>query len=389
MAAVTLQQLYFIIKAVHSYQHMTKSIAFYLADQNPHRDRSLGITTITKTLMGGLAQLPGYALSQIVSTSSFVLEDEKITKHILPWRTDNSKANRLLTDNLHPLFLNKIPADIWLYPKGYLPYLTKPKGIVVGMMHDTLLQHYADKYPHFRSKLDLAYWMNILKSSIWKCDYVLTVSESAKKQITDVCDRYNIPRPIIHVTYEASEFESLEPSNFTDKDNYVIHLASEQPHKCTLPLLKIWKQLAETRKDLPALHLVGKICAESEALVATMSGIVRKSHLPEDVFVDEIRKAQALLFPSEYEGFGLPALEAYFLNTPVCFVEGTSVAEIMEKDVKAGEFSLGSFDSFKKALEDVLYLTPDEIAETREKLLDRFSKKRYLANVDKALASIN
>ncbi|MEJ8757041.1 glycosyltransferase [Pontibacter sp. H259] len=368
---------------------MAKNIAFYLADQNPHRDRSLGITSITKTLMGGLSDVPDFTLSQIVSESSFAFDDDRIQKHVLPWRTDNSKVNRLLTDNLHPLYLNNIPADIWLYPKGYLPYLTKPKGIVVGLMHDALLQHYADKYPHFRSKLDLAYWMNILKTSIRKCDYVLTVSESAKKQLTDVCDRYNIPRPVIHVTYEASEFEDMEPSNFTDKGDYVIHLASEQPHKCTLPLLTFWKQLSEKRKDLPALHLIGKICPESDKLVATMQGVVRKSHLPEDVFIDEIRKARALLFPSELEGFGLPAIEAYFLNTPVVFVEGTSVAEIMEKDTKAGEFSLSSFDSFEHALDQVLSLTPEEIAASRAKLLDRFSKKRYVANVVQALTSIN
>lgn len=368
---------------------MSKSIAFYLADQNPHRDRSLGITSITKTLMSGLADLPGYNLSQIVSQSSFTYDDARIHKHTLPWRTDNSKIQRLLTDNLHPLYLQKIPADIWFYPKGYLPYLTNPKGITVGLMHDTLLQHYADKYPQFRSKADMAYWLNILKTSMKKCDYVLTVTENAKKQITDVCDRYNIPRPIIHVTYEASDFENLEPSNFTDKGNYVIHLASEQPHKCTLPLLKFWKQLSETQKDLPDLHLIGKICPESKKLVDSMKGIVQKSHLPEEVFVDEIRKARALLFPSESEGFGLPAIEAYYLNTPVVFVEGTSVSEIMEKDTKAGEFSLNSFDSFKKALDDVLSLTPEEISESRVKLLDRFSKKRYLQAVDKALASIN
>ncbi|NEM99189.1 glycosyltransferase [Pontibacter burrus] len=368
---------------------MAKNLTFYLADQNPHRDRSLGITNITKTLMGGLAQLPNYSLSQVVSESSFAFEDDRIKKHTLPWRTDNSKVNRLLTDNLHPLFLKKIPADIWLYPKGYLPFLSKPDGVVVGLMHDALLLHYADKYPHFRSRLDLAYWLNILKTSLRKCDYVLTVSESAKKQLTDVCERYNIAQPKIFVTYEASDFESLEPSNFTDKGNYVIHLASEQPHKCTLPLLKFWKQLSETDKNLPDLHLIGKICPESEKLVTAIPGVVRKSHLPEEVFVDEIRKARALLFPSESEGFGLPAIESYFLNTPVVYVEGTSVAEIMEKDTKAGEFSLSSFESFKKALNDVLNLTPEEIAESRAKLLDRFSKRRYLANVDQALASIN
>ncbi|AHM61604.1 glycosyl transferase group 1 [Flammeovirgaceae bacterium 311] len=367
---------------------MSKNIAFYLADQNPHRDRSLGITNITKTLMGSLVNVPDYSISQIVSKSSFNFDNEKVVQHMLPWRTDNGKVNRIVTDNLHPMFLRSIRPDIWFYPKGYISYVGKPKGAVVSIIHDTLIQHLADKYPQYRSKLDFTYWLGLMKASIRKSDYVLTVSLNAKQQITDFCERYGIPVPEIHVTYEASDFEDLEAGDPNHKGNYIVHLASQHPYKKTLHLLNFWKQLLKIRKDLPELHLVGNFTPEVKVLANSMERVTMKPQLDSKRFVEEIRNAKALIFPSEFEGFGLPSIEAYFLNTPVCYVEGTSVAEILSYDNCAGKFSLDDLDSFAGALEDVLNLSPEEINKTRLKLRERYSKKNYLAAIHSVLSGI-
>jgi glycosyltransferase involved in cell wall biosynthesis len=365
-----------------------KKIAFYLADQNPHRDRSLGITTITKTLMGGLAEMSDYALTQIVSQSSFQFEHQKVSRHLLPWRTDGGKASRILTDNLHPLFLAKVQPDIWLYPKGYISYVSKPKGTVVSVMHDTLLQHYADKYPTTRSSLDLAYWLGLMKASIRRSDHILTVTQNAKQQILSFADRYAIPVPQIHVTYEASDFEDLVPGSFDEKEDYVLHLASDQPHKCTLQFLQLWQRLQITEAELPPLHLVGNFTLAVTQLAQSMKGVLLQPRLNQAEFVDAIRRARALVFPSEMEGFGLPAIEAYFLNTPVCYVANTAVAEVLNADVKAGQYEVNDFNSFAQALTEVLNLNSATIAESRTKLLERYSKKRYLAAVNQVLASI-
>lgn len=365
-----------------------KKIAFYLADQNPHRDRSLGITTITKTLMGSLAGMPAYSLSQIVSESSFQFEHQDVSRHLLPWRTDGGKASRILTDNLHPLFLSGLKPDIWLYPKGYISYVSKPKGVVVSIMHDTLLQHYADHYPETRSRLDLAYWLGLMKASIRRSDHILTVSQNAKQQILSFADRYGIPVPEIHVTYEASDFEELSPASQLDKSDYVLHLASDQPHKCTLQFLQFWKRLQAEESEVPPLHMVGNFTPIVAQLAHTMQGVTVKSRLNEAEFVDTIRKARALIFPSEMEGFGLPAIEAYFLNTPVCYVANTAVAEILSHDVKAGQYELNNFDSFSQALKEVLNLSPAKIDESRLRLLNRYSKKRYLESVNNLLSMI-
>ena len=53
-----------------------------------------------------------------------------------------------------------------------------------------------------------------------------------------------------------------------------------------------------------------------------------------------------LLLPSEIEGFGLPALEAYYLSTPVVYVRGTAVEEILGERSPGG-FVLESADSVR------------------------------------------
>jgi glycosyltransferase involved in cell wall biosynthesis len=369
---------------------MAKSVAFYLADQNPHRDRSLGITTITKTLMSGMVDRPGYELAQVVSQSSFAFENQQVKQHLLPWATDQGKVKRVFTDNLHPYFLRSIKPDIWFYPKGYISYVARPNhGLVVSMMHDTLIQHYADKYPEARSKLDLTYWLGLLKASIRRSDHILTVSQSAKQQLTDFCTRYHIPVPDIHVTYEASDFQYLDPGDPRQKQDYVIHLASQHPYKKTLEMLQYWEQLLTAGRDLPQMHLVGTYTPEVKALANRVDGIVMKPRMDFEDFVDEIRQAKALIFPSEFEGFGLPAIEGYFLNTPVVYVNGTSVAEVLAHDTRVGGYDLDDSEGFEKALTDVLELSPEEIEASNRGLRERYSKEKYLNAVDSVLRTIN
>ena len=94
--------------------------------------------------------------------------------------------------------------------------------------------------------------------------------------------------------------------------------------------------------------------------------------LPEAQLVETLESSRALLLPSEIEGFGLPALEAYCLGTPVVFVKGTAVEEVLGEGTPGG-FCLDDFESFCAALDEVLSLDPEQIrAKTRE-LRKRFS----------------
>src|ERR1700732_1972240 len=132
------------------------SVFFYCADQNPHRDRSRGITRYTYGLLSHLDDSKLLSLAAVVSKSSFALPDG-IKQFSLPFKTDNL-AGRLVADHLHGLIGPRIRADIWHYPKGFLPIGPQVKSKRVGSVADVMIQFDADNHPDSRSRLAFTYW---------------------------------------------------------------------------------------------------------------------------------------------------------------------------------------------------------------------------------------
>ena len=90
------------------------------------------------------------------------------------------------------------------------------------------------------------------------------------------------------------------------------------------------------------------------------------------------RSARALILPSEIEGFGLPALEAYYLGTPVCFVRGTSVEEVLGVATCKGGFSLDQPESLFSALAEVMRMSPGEVRECGLKLREVYAAEKVV-----------
>lgn len=351
-------------------------LAVYLADQNPHRDRTQGITELTSALLEQLAMVPNVEMTTIQSQSSYQFgrnEQEKC----LPWRTDRM-AGRLLTDNFHPLFCRP-EADVWLYPKGYLPFFFKPSAPCVGIVHDTILLWYFDHYRQERSRLDYMYWLNLMKRSIARFDVILTISHSAKNQILDLCSRFSIVFPPIEVVYESVRYAQVKETLV--KGNYVIHVASKAPHKKTAWLIENWARALESGKTLPLLKLVGSLPESVKSVVALMPNVEKMPFLDDAAYQQALASARALIMPSEIEGFGLPAVEAYCLGTPACYVDGTAVDEVLAIPKKTGAFELSRPDSLFAALDEVLALSPQVVAETRARLQSTYSAEKFADRV--------
>lgn len=344
------------------------AVTFYCADQNPHRDRSLGISSYTDGLMRSLRCKPGITLHAITSRSSIVPPGAvSVTK--LPFATDNA-AGRLAADHVHPFFTGRDGSALWHYPKGFLPFLTRVRVPTVATVHDMILQFYADRYPDTRSRTAFAYWLHIAKRSITRADFLLTVSEFSKRAIIDFADRYKLRCPPIHVTFQGVRFEGEVPDVTPPKADYVLHLASALPHKRTRWLLKSWEELQRTGMELPELLIVGKLDAAAAAAAARMAHVKVRGLLGAEELARSIRTARALVLPSEIEGFGLPAVEAYLLGTPVAFVADTAVSEIVGADVP------GAFDfdreSFAQALAEVLAMPASDITEHAQQLRQKY-----------------
>ncbi len=245
-------------------------VAIYLADQNAHHDRSRGMT-MTQSLMGRLARREDLLITQVVSRSSFAMAQQpSIQTRQLPFRTDTT-LGRIVAAGIHP-WLARPNVDLWYYPNGYVPRIAKPSTPSVGTLHDTIMQYNADRYPLSHSPGAFRRWIEQTKRSLRRHRCVMTVSQHAAAQLVDFCDRHRINAPPIEVTYEGSDWESYRGQVF-EKSAYVLHLASTAPHKRTNTLLQMWQQLQQKNVNLPPLKLVGRLDAQGQMLLESVSGV--------------------------------------------------------------------------------------------------------------------
>jgi glycosyltransferase involved in cell wall biosynthesis len=251
----------------------------------------------------------------------------------------------------------------------------------VVTVHDTIIQYDQDQYPKWRCRWEYAYWSLLLRHTLRKADRILTVSESSREQIRAFMARHKIPAREITVTYEPCAYENVAQPDNPKKGDNVIHLASVEPHKRTAHLIRWWHEAETQGIDLPSLHLIGAVPPEVLPILSKSKKIVKRPFLEDHALQDAYKSAQALILPSEIEGFGLPALEAYYLGTPVCFVKGTSVEEVLGVTTGKGAFSLDSRESMITALHEVMAMPSEEVRNHGLKLRETYAAKKVAARL--------
>jgi len=339
----------------------TIAITAYLADQNPGHDRSFGISRMSHVVLEALQAGGQVSVQTIVSKTSQQAPVSVKAVRVLPWGT-RGKWVRLMTDHFHPLLCRYHCApDLHYFPKGYLPLLDGFCRPSVVTIHDTIIQYDADHYPQWRKAWEYFYWAMMLKHTLRNAGRIMTVSESSKQQIQGFMERHGIARKEIVVTYEPCLYERIAQPIEPPKSHYVMHLASCEPHKCTAHLVRWWHEQETNNANLPELHLIGSVPPEVLPFLASSQRILRRPFLEDAELQAAYLGARALILPSEIEGFGLPALEAYYLGTPVCFVRGTSVEEILGVATSKGGFCLADAASLFTALAEVVQMSSQEV----------------------------
>lgn len=366
------------------------SILAYLADQNPKLGRSLGISRMSKVVVDALEASGAARMSAVVSKSSIAPDSPTVRRITIPWST-RSHLMRILTDNLHPLFVRpRIRPDIWYFPKGFIPQIRWGCEPSVVTIHDTIIQYYQDYYPAWRLEIEYAYWARMLENSLRHATAIMTVSEHAKGQIHEFTRRHGLPDREVHVTYEPCLYEYLPQPESPAKADYVLHLGSREPHKRTEWLIRLWMRMsaAEDGVKLPKLHIIGNLPVQLDLLVKSCPDIVSLPFLEDQALISQFTAAKALILPSEIEGFGLPALEAYYLGTPVCYVKGTSVEEVLSVATGKGGFSLEDPASLFRALDEVMAMSAEEVRDCGLKLRDAYASAKVAERMLKVFEGV-
>ncbi len=185
----------------------------------------------------------------------------------------------------------------------------------------------------------------LCRQCVERADHVLTVSEASR---TDILDRYDLSPDAITNTYQASRTDA-SASGDDDADliegvfgvrrrGYFLFFGAIEPKKnvgriieahlstqTETPLIIVGKHGWETEREL-------RLLPESKGMAWTKtlgrSRVLQVDSLPRPMLERLIRGARAVLFPSLYEGFGLPVLEAMQLGTPVLTSNTSSLPEV-------------------------------------------------------------
>ena len=227
-----------------------------------------------------------------------------------------------------------------------------------------------------------------------KADHIITISEFSKNEIMKYM---KVPAEKISVMPCGVDHDKFHP-NYSEDDiakakekygihqEYILYLGTLEPRKNIVVLIEAYAKLREENKSGPKLVLAGK----KGWLYDEIFEKVVSFHLSDDIIftdyvgVDDVplllNGATVFVFPSIYEGFGLPPLEAMACGTPVISSNAASLPEVVgDAGILADPYST---EEIKNAIQ---LMINDEIlrAELREKGLIRSNNFTWKASTVK------
>lgn len=240
-----------------------------------------------------------------------------------------------------PYLIKKYKIDLMHFPHFNVPIFCTAPFIVT--VHDLILTKFpttraSTLHPFLYKFKDFAYRI-VIRLAISKSLKILAVSQFTKD---DIVEQFNTPPNKIIVTLEGVAGR-LKGQNDNDKDvvlryninkKFLLYVGSAYPHKNLEILIKVFNQISKKNKDL-SLVIVGKEDyffkrLKNFSLQFENKDIIFPGFVPDDELVSFYKEAEAYVFPSLYEGFGLPPLEAMQNGCPVLSSRESCLPEMLE-----------------------------------------------------------
>jgi glycosyltransferase involved in cell wall biosynthesis len=149
---------------------------------------------------------------------------------------------------------------------------------------------------------------------------VIVTSEFVRRRALELLE---LERARVHVVPHAIDHTLFRPGD-EPREHFLLYPARPWPHKNHARLFEAFALLRETRPELRLVLTGGGL----ERLDALPAGVERLGFVPADTLASLYRRAACLVFPSLYEGFGLPPLEAMASGCPVAAARTGAIPEV-------------------------------------------------------------
>lgn len=241
-----------------------------------------------------------------------------------------------------PKLLFRYELDLMHFPHFNVPLLYRRPLVVT--IHDLILLHYptvkASELSPFLYWIKYLVYRFVIGSAVRRAKTIFTVSRFTEKDLITayprvahkICMTYEAADTVCPLISREEERESLKSLGLQlhgEGKPYVLYVGNAYPHKNLGLLLRVAKLLPQK-----LFVCVGK----EDYFYAELKEEARSLHLENVLFVGFVpdrllptlyREAESYFFPSLYEGFGLPALEALAFGTPVVLARAGALPEVV------------------------------------------------------------
>ncbi|MEA3273387.1 MAG: glycosyltransferase family 1 protein [Patescibacteria group bacterium] len=252
-----------------------------------------------------------------------------------------SKAPFFWTQSKFPFEIRRDQPDVLWMPLQTVPFLIKRKTRVVVTIHDLAFRFFKNHFP-LKDRLFLAIFT---KLALKRADKVIAVSQNTKQ---DIIKEYGLPPEKITVIYHGYNDKIFNLGNARDdkeignikkkywiKGDYILYAGALQPRKNLEVLIKAFEKLKKI-EDYNNLKLVlagpkAWLCKDIYRRVkasANFGDIIFTGHYRTKDLPYLMGGAEVFVFPSLYEGFGIPVLEAMASGVPVICADNSSLPEV-------------------------------------------------------------
>ncbi|MGN6605138.1 MAG: glycosyltransferase family 4 protein [Ginsengibacter sp.] len=231
------------------------------------------------------------------------------------------------------------------HPTYYDPYfINEVKRPFVVTVHDLI----EFKFPHQYKEESL---IPQITEIISRANRIISISENTKKDLVEIL---SVPPEKIDVIYHG-----YNPSKVVKTKNslgrYILFVGVRRGYKNFSRLVEAFSELSKEDKDLK-LVCAGHPFSKEESEELASFGIANKTFVigaSEQKLNELYAHALAFVYPTKYEGFGMPILEAFANNCPICVSNTSSLPEVAGN--AAEYFDPESSNSILKAIGNVLY----------------------------------
>ena len=343
------------------------SLTYSLADQDFERTKSIGIFNVSLQLADALAVEPRLERLTVL-VNRMHMPRLNLPPHVAMALRDEAAGRglqRIMWDQWNMYDVARRLGNDWLLlPKGFASFFRRTPLRLAVYVHDVMHHVYSEKYPGALPYLERFYFQSAMHATVRDAEVIFTNTEFTASEVRRIAKGSGLREP--RVCCAGIGFQR-EADPVWPKENRILVLTSRWPHKrsdLAVAWMRRWQELSGFKGEIDLIGAlpVGETCP-------ALPGWRHHVRIDEETYRAMLQRARALVYFSDYEGFGMPPVEATLVGAAAVF---SDLAPTRESMGEAGlPFSNTDFESFRRAMDQALTLSPETSAAWAAQLLRR------------------